>query len=88
MAEGNPTRKENILAETVGDETLLYSADAQAVHTLNATALTVWQCCDGEHSPTQIAAVLRAEFSIPEGRDVLADVEQVLAVFRQKGLLK
>ena len=51
--------------EPVGDELCVYDWQAMQVHTLNPTAAQVWQRCDGQTSPAQIAAQLHAVLGVP-----------------------
>jgi len=48
----------------------------------------VWHLCDAQHTPGDMAQVLRTRFAIPLDRDALADVAETLAVFSSKGLLQ
>jgi len=56
--------------ETLNDELCLYDWERKQVHALNPTAALVWQLCDGQTSPAQMAAQLRtqlrAELDMPQ----------------------
>jgi hypothetical protein len=82
-----PLRNPDITLQDVGDEVVLYSAAADAVHVLNPTAKLIWQRCDGRHTLADIEQTLRANFTIPPDRDVMADIRQTLETFAGKGLL-
>lgn len=82
-----PRRRPDIILQAARDDTLLYDPVADAVHVLNATALAVWELCDGRHDAAAIEAALRARFSAAESRDVAADVRAVLARFHEEGLI-
>lgn len=56
-----PKRLENVHVETLGDELCLYDWDGQKMHALNPTAALVWQQCDGQSTPAEIAARLQAQ---------------------------
>lgn len=61
----NPKQAASIHVEQLGDELCIYNWQRNEVHALNPTAARVWQQCDGQTSPTQIAAVLQAELQLP-----------------------
>jgi hypothetical protein len=88
MNSTKPSRRPDIVVQDSGDETLLYSAEAEAIHVLNPTARRIWDLCDGQHTLAHIEQILRASFFIPADRDVAADIEQTLTLFAEKGLLQ
>jgi hypothetical protein len=69
-------------------ETLLYDPQSDAIHVLNSTAALIATLCDGQHTPEQIAAEIRAQFEVGEEVDVLGDVETTLASFQAQSLLE
>ena len=83
-----PIRKPGIIARDLGGETLLYSAEEEAINVLNPTAQLIWELCDGEHTIEDMEQAIRASFSVTDAHDVGADVERTLEVFAGKGLLK
>ncbi len=84
----NLTKPVHITVQEMGEETLLYSTEAEAVHVLNPTAKLIWDLCDGEHTLADIEQALRASFSISAEHDVAADIRQTLETFAGKGLLQ
>ncbi len=48
-------RTQGLLIETVHDETLVYDAERDEVHCLDARAAAVWHCCDGHTTIEEIA---------------------------------
>lgn len=48
-------RQDDLLAETVGDELLLYDRNSHVAHCLSPIAACVWRHCDGEHNLTELA---------------------------------
>lgn len=88
MSLTKPVRKPDIIVQDIGDETLLYSAEGQAIHVLNPTAKRIWDLCDGEHTAEDIEQALRASFSIAAEHDVMGDIRRTLEVFADKGLLQ
>lgn len=51
-------RRENLVVERLGDETLVYDVVTQKAHCLNATAAAIWDACDGRRDEAAIAARL------------------------------
>ena len=82
-----PLHRTDLLTNETEGELVLFDAADEVVHILNPTARLVWDLCDAQHTPDDMAQVLRAHFAIPLDRDVLADVEETLAVFSAKGML-
>ncbi|RLT42670.1 MAG: PqqD family protein [Chloroflexi bacterium] len=80
-------RNPSVLEQDLGDELLLYSAGGQDVHVLNATGRAVWRLCDGQRSPQEIAAQLQTQFSQTDERNVMADVQRMIADLTERQLL-
>jgi hypothetical protein len=81
-----PIRKPGITARNIGGETLLYSAEEEAIHVLNPAAELLWELCDGEHTVASMEQAIRANFSVTGERDVAGDIRRTLEVFATKGL--
>ena len=71
----------------MGTETLLYDAQAEAIHLLNPTALLIWNLCDGSHSLQDMKEELMAAFSLAAEHDVLADVQRTVDTLARSNLL-
>ena len=65
---------------------MVYDPRAGKVHVLNGTAARVYGLCDGSHDLDEIVRCLRADFEVPEGRDVRSDVLEAIQALRA-GLL-
>jgi hypothetical protein len=65
-AAAYPRRITTVHVEELGDELCIYDWQRNQVHTLNATAVSIWQQCDGRTSPEQMADRLRAELQAPD----------------------
>jgi hypothetical protein len=52
---GPRRREQGLTVETLGDELLVFDQDSNRAHSLNATAASVWQACDGTRTPDQLA---------------------------------
>jgi hypothetical protein len=64
-------RKDGLVVRELPDEVLVYDLERHKAHCLNATAAAVWQHCDGETTPSEIAFRLAREFSTPVDEDVV-----------------
>ncbi|MFC1572218.1 HPr-rel-A system PqqD family peptide chaperone [Candidatus Eisenbacteria bacterium] len=82
-----PLRKNSLLIRRMGEETVLYDRNTGAIHTLNPTALLIWDLCDGKHALEDMEQAIRKQFSVGETETVLADIRDVLSHFREEGLL-
>jgi hypothetical protein len=60
-----PKRSTKVYAETLEQELCLYDWERQRLHALNPTAALIWQQCDGQTSPAEMAARLETELSTP-----------------------
>jgi hypothetical protein len=59
-------RREHLVIEKTGDETLIYDLDRHDAHSLNQVAALVWHECDGTKSIAQLAALLPGELPTAE----------------------
>src|SRR5215203_3762902 len=67
----SPKRAATVHVEQLGDEVCVYDWQRKEVHALNPTAARVWQLCDGQTSPAQIAATLQAELNVPDAEELV-----------------
>jgi len=70
----HPRRRQDLRLRPIDDGALLYDPVRDSVHYLNATALYVWQRCDGAHSIQSIAQQLHHEFENVAIATIEADV--------------
>jgi hypothetical protein len=61
-----PQKIATLHVEKLGNELCLYDWQRMEVHTLNSTAALIWELCDGQTSPTQMAEKLQAELNAPQ----------------------
>ena len=59
----HPQQSSNVYAEVLNDEVCLYDRQHRTVHALNPTLARVWQMCDGQTSPADMAEHLRGELA-------------------------
>jgi len=83
-----PVRNPEIQLQELGDETILYSPEQEAVHVLNQTALLIWQHCDGQNTINDIATIVQENFNVKEARDIHADIRRTLEVLVEKNLVE
>lgn len=84
----NPTQHTGVITQEAGAETMLYHLDDTTVHVLNETARTIWELCDGQHTPADIVQSLRNTFEVPPGFDLEDSVRHILAQLSGLGLLQ
>ena len=84
--EGLPkARTAGVLAEQVGDETVVYDLHSKEVHCLSPVAAAVFACADGETPVAQIAELASGQLSEVIGTD---EVATALTALRERGLLE
>ncbi len=54
-------RQDELIVQSIGDETVVYDERHSRVHRLNRTAALVWSHCDGERTVAALASVMRQE---------------------------
>jgi pyrroloquinoline quinone biosynthesis protein D len=86
MDEQRPRQGEEIFFRQIEDEGILYQPQENRVHSLNRTALLIWELCDGEHTVEDIAEKVRTVFRVSRKR-ALEDVEATLKQLKELGLL-
>jgi hypothetical protein len=81
MNENGPlprARQDGLLAETVGEELLLYDQNSHVAHCLSPFAASAWRHCDGERDVAELARLAGASESL---------VANALHELREKDLL-
>ncbi|NJN92745.1 MAG: PqqD family protein [Anaerolineales bacterium] len=67
----HPKRIETVHLETLNGELCLYDWQRMEVHNLNPTAATVWQLCDGQTSPQQMARQLKGDLTPAQAEELV-----------------
>jgi hypothetical protein len=62
-------REQQLVIDELPDEVLIYDLDRHKAHCLNQTAALVWQQCDGDSTPSQIARRLTKKLRAPFNED-------------------
>jgi PqqD family protein of HPr-rel-A system len=68
------------------EETIVVDPRSREVHLLNDTAARIWELLGSPRSLDELTATLAEEYEAPEG-ELRAGIEEVIAGFRDKGLL-
>lgn len=88
IGESRPQQIEGIQSQDLGDETMLYDTRTENVHVLNSTARAIWNLCDGVRTVDDIQAALAGEYTEIDPAQVVQDVQDTIADFAQKKLVK
>jgi hypothetical protein len=77
--EGFPlARKQGLLRETVGEETVVFDRSSQKAYRLNRPAAIVWRNADGRTSVDELARILQRELELTQ------PAQQVVEIALQK----
>lgn len=66
-----PKKSDKVYVEAIDQELCVYDWERQKMHTLNPTAALVWQQCDGQTAPAQMAARLEQELQAPQAEQLV-----------------
>jgi len=64
-------RKNDIFAENLPGEVVLYDKTNNKVHCLNKTAAAVWESCDGTRTVDDLARLVKGKLGAPTNREVV-----------------
>ena len=64
-------RANDIVIQELFDELVIYDLKRNKVHSLNPTAAFVWQHCNGQRTPAELAALLQRKFQTPQAEPLL-----------------
>jgi hypothetical protein len=82
-------RRQGLVIDELPDEVLVYDLDRDQAHCLNRTAALVWQSCDGNTTPSEIARQLKLELDADGKKDSREDlVWLALAQLERNNLLE
>lgn len=85
MPVGPP--KSQIIETEVNEDISIYDPETDAVMVLNATASDIWRLSDGEHTFSEIAALLASVYQV-EAKDIEEEVEETVSQFAENGFLE
>ncbi len=81
-----PRRRDDVMAEELDSEAVLFDQKNSSTFRLNKTAWAVWQQCNGRTTTRQIAQQLTEAYEV-ELDKALDDVEDVVAMLATTQLL-
>lgn len=82
----NPRQKENVMAQEVLEEMVLYDAETEIGYSLNGSARSIWDLCDGTRSVEGICRELAEPLDVSP--DLLhEDVSRLVDELLKLGLL-
>jgi hypothetical protein len=87
-----PKKIETVHVEKLDNELCIYDWQRMEVHNLNPTAAKVWELCDGQTSPAQIAEQLQTELNTPHAEELvwltLARLEKAHLLAEREAVVK
>lgn len=88
MAEArHPERRRDLDVVNRPGEHLLYDPEDGTLHQLNATSMAIWETCDGNTSPVEIAEAVAQLSGLPV-LDARAIVDSAVDDLAERGLLR
>lgn len=64
-------RSEGLIVESLGDERLVFDAERDRAHSLNAVAAAVWELCDGDRGVGELSEAATARLGEPVSEDAV-----------------
>ena len=87
MKEGRIVRAEDIIWREIDDEIVIIRDDGLKVHVLNKTAARIWEMCNGDIGPDEIADTLCERYDVSL-EQASTDVRNIMAKMVEKGILE
>jgi PqqD family protein of HPr-rel-A system len=81
-----PERKGEAWVQREGDRTAVFNPDTGLLHLLNPSALAIWELCDGETTPEEMAGAI-SEITGLEEEVTVGDVQSALRSLEEAGLI-
>lgn len=72
-----PRRREGVLVQHVMDKVILLNPENGQYYALDEISGRIWELCDGEHSVSQLSAIIGQEYDAP-AEIIAADVLELL----------
>ena len=79
--DDRPMKTDRYMVKDLADELLIYDAEGQKIHVLNATMREIYLRCDGHHSVDDLARSLESEFEVdgaPAKKDTIEVLERLI----------
>jgi PqqD family protein of HPr-rel-A system len=81
-----PRRRGEPWVQRDGEETAVYNPDTGMLHLLNASARAIWDLCDGDTQPQEMAAAI-SDLTGLDADDAWSDVTSTLDRLAALGLI-
>ncbi len=81
-----PKRGDQVIAQKAANDLLLFNMEDGNYYSLNEIGSRVWELCDGNHSVSQVVAVLAGEYDASD-QVLEKDVLELLEDFRRGKLI-
>ena len=85
-ARARPRRRGQAWMQRDGSETAVFNPDTGVLHLMNASALAIWEMCDGETTPEEMAEAIDELTGLGSEASV-ADVETALTRLMRASLV-
>lgn len=82
----HPIKKGEIVQRGSAQTWAIYERESDSLHELNASARAIWELCDGETAPEEMATAL-AELTGMELQEALREVSRTLDTLESSGLV-
>lgn len=83
-----PRRRDDVLLKDLGNqEKILYDPRNGKVHSLNVTAMEIWNLCDGRRGIEEIAERIISKFDVSRDQ-ALSDIKKTVEKFKDQNLLQ
>ena len=81
------TKRTDILSQEIDDETVLFDPKNRNTYALKQIGSIIWQLCDGEHTPYEIAKEISSVLGVDSDR-VLTEVLQIITDLLDRKLVE
>lgn len=85
MIDDRPVRESGVVVRP--GEGLLFDTNTGRLHSLNPSAMAIWEACDGVATVDEIVAAV-SELSGGAPEEISRQVETTVATLRERGLLR
>lgn len=86
-ADDIPRHRDGVSGQRFGSDYIVLDAEGRTLRGLNATAIRVWELCDGKRTARALAEQVAREYSI-DPRQVLPDTLRFLSDLARLGLIE
>lgn len=85
-ATDRPTRRGKLMQSPGSEGWTVYEPETDSLHVLNDSAKAIWELCDGETSPSEMAAAISELTGISDSQ-AKSDVQAALSDLRSINLI-